>query len=754
MDKKLKISLDLDDKAFSSAIKRMQDQMAQIQSGPALLKQQNQLSQKMQQLGLGPLPGAPSGQQTVQSQQKARQDSDKLFEETRRKMELIKRLQTDLNKEQASGLATEERKLRIRERLVELGQLERRTTGEMTALVKGKEYSPAGRLGPGGSSGGEGGDLMAVTKTVLGAMGIGLGMSALVNFGKQVYSSYSSAPAQTNLATGSATQSNVGYLNQQMLSGDVSSQTLLQNQMSKGRGLASSEYDKRLSTIASKYLSAAGDIASSISNDLFDTNLDTSRFRSKFASSRASEVGKNTLEQAQASLAQNNSLVLAQGFFGQNMNRNLGAERSLGLGTEGFQKAQMQMNNAGFLSGQGVDMLSQIQGAGGSAAGPNAGRLANLGLGAQRGMNITNAGGVLGKLTGLYGSGGISQTEETTKRILEESIKKGFDKSENTEIIRKFVETSAEMVYQGEGKKGEDVERLTKDFSQLLSENPSIKQFEAASAAYQKYQGITSETQGRGGALGFASFLGNKSFSKLSPLQIGNLQALPEGRVTTTNSDIVSAAAQQGISPQEMVKQVLSSKQQQALSTVGLTQKQLAPLKSYLGGKGLETLTGNSDALNGLKSNPEAFDAFQKLQERAGLLGPTNSDEDKKEMMKQLFLGPAALGGPNAVGTTAAEKIATGTGGKMEESYIGAQAGQEKQLVLNLKAFQDEVAPTADSIKQLTQSIIGLGNAAKMLTDDQRASGVLQGTPMMQVDTKSSLTRTPSNGTKPKVSGP
>lgn len=751
MDKKLRISIDLDDKAFSSAVKRMQDQLAQIQSGPQLVRAQQQLSQKMQSLGLGPLPGTPSEQQAKQAQTKAKQESDKIFEETRRKMELIKRLQSDLNKEQASGLASEERRLKIKERLVELGQAEKRTTGQMAAIAESREY----KMGGAPLKVGSGGDLMAVTKTVLSTLGIGVGLAAFTDMAKRTYSSYVSAPAQINLAAGSAAQSTTGYLNQQMLSGDVMYQTMLQGQMGKGRGLAESEYDKRLGTIASKYLSAAGDIASDMSNYLFGTNLDTGRFRSKFQATRAAEVGRNTLEQAQASLAQNNSMILAQGFFGQNFARNLGAERSLGLGTDAFQRMQMQVNNAGFLTGQATDLFGQIQSAGGSAAGPNAGRLAALGLGAQRGMNVTNIGNVLGRITGLYGAGNIGQTEETTKRILEESIKKGFDKSENTEIMRKFVESSADLVYQGEAKKAEDVERLTRDFSQLLSGAPSMKEFESTQAAYQKYQGLTSETQGRGGALGFAAFLHNKSFNKLSPLQIANLQSLPEQRITTTNSDIIAAAAQQGISPAQMVQEVLSAKKEQALATVGISKRDTEPLAKYLGGRSLESLSTNFQELKKLqKVNPEAFQAYQNITSRAGLVGTIGSDTEKMKLMESLFLGPAGLKEPGAAPTTAAERISTGVAGKREEEYITAQAAQEKQLVLNLKAFQDEIYPTATGIKQLTQAIIELGSAAKVLTDDERARGMLQATPLAPVQTKASISRTPSNGSKPRVGGP
>ena len=438
-------------------------------------------------------------------------------------------------------------------------------------------------------------------------------------------------------------------------------------------------------------------------------------------------------------------MVLAKDYFGQTFNRNLGAERNLGLGTNQFQKMQMQMNNAGFLTDQGLGMLSQIQGAGGSAAGPNSGALANLGLGAQRGMNLTNAGNVLGRLSGLSGSNNIGQTDETFKRVLEESIRKGFDKSENTEILRKFTESTAEIIYQGEASKGEDVERAARGLSQLMtSENPTMKQYEGATGAYQRYQGMTSETSGRGGALQFSAFAGNKSFSKLGPLQIGNLMALPENRITTTNSDVVAAAAAQGISPEAMRDQILAAKEQGSLSTVGLSKTGMSSLKKYLGGKGISSIAGNIDEINKMKASaPDAYKAYQELQTRADLGGKSASDQEKIAMEQQFLSGPAAVGALG--GTGKATAALGGTAGKKEEEYVAAQAAQEKQMVLNLKALEDNLYPTAKGIENLTQAIVRLGSAAHLLTDEERARGVYNNSPLGAVNT---MSKTPSNGSK------
>ena len=70
-----------------------------------------------------------------QAQQRAKQQSDRMFEDTRRKFDIIKRLQGDLNKEQSSGVASEQRKLEIKQRLLDLTEKEKRATGELRAQV-------------------------------------------------------------------------------------------------------------------------------------------------------------------------------------------------------------------------------------------------------------------------------------------------------------------------------------------------------------------------------------------------------------------------------------------------------------------------------------------------------------------------------------------------------------------------------------------------------------------------------------------
>lgn len=722
------------EKAFSSLIKKIQGDADKLKISPAAGKL---------------APGVESAQSAAQTNraldQRVRQEKaglDLINRELAKKEQTVARLQKlqdasnkGLEREiqLKNQLARAERELEEKKNVARIQQVNYERATEAANRARG--ITP----GTAGAGGGGGLDISSILKGGLAAAGIGLTAGAAVTAAKEAYSFFASEAARTNIAAGSAVQSNVGYLNSAILSKDVARQALIQNQMPKARELAQQNFDR---DFLNYYLKQATDITSEFGIEAPKRSFETRR---------ANEIGNDAIKQAQSLLAQNNPLQLAEGFFDQTFERNLNAERASGLSTDQFKKLQMKLNDNLFLTDQGTAMLSQIQSAGGAASGPKAEDTAVLGLQMQRAFNLTNAGGVLGKLTGLYGgtTQGAAKTEDASARILETAITRGFNKSENTEILRKFTETSAALVYQGEARKEGDVGRITDDFSRLLSDNPTIKQFEATQSAFERYQNLTSQTSGRGGALGFAAMQQGGNFSKLSAIQFGNLMELPEARITATNSDVVAAAVQQGISPEEMVTNLLKAKQTQSLATVGLSEKQLSPLKKYLGNRSVTSLAGNVDELNALKkTNPEAFKAYEELQQRTGLAGTFASDEEKRQTMNILYQGPA--GYKNLSETQRAKRaLETGTAGKREEEYIAIQAAQEKQLVQNLKALEGELYPTIKGISALTQIIMALGNAAHILTTGELGSALTRNPINQPVETRGSLSRTPGNGSKP-----
>jgi hypothetical protein len=70
-------------------------------------------------------------------------------------------------------------------------------------------------------------------------------------------------------------------------------------------------------------------------------------------------------------------------------------------------------------------------------------------------------------------------------------------------------------------------------------------------------------------------------------------------------------------------------------------------------------------------------------------------------------------------------------------------------MVLNLQALENQMLPTVRGIEGLTKAIIGLGNAAHFLTTGELGNTFLKYAPNNPVETRNSMGRTPSNGSKP-----
>ena len=81
MDKKLKISLDLDDKSFQQGIKRAMDQIQAMQRDPKHMQAQMQIDQRLRSMGYGGLPGAPGYDQMVASRKKGEQEQKRYIED-------------------------------------------------------------------------------------------------------------------------------------------------------------------------------------------------------------------------------------------------------------------------------------------------------------------------------------------------------------------------------------------------------------------------------------------------------------------------------------------------------------------------------------------------------------------------------------------------------------------------------------------------------------------------------------------------
>ena len=320
------------------------------------------------------------------------QESDRIFQKTTTQLNLIKRFHADINKELASGLATEQRKAEL---------LQRRS------LLEKKEDKLAGI----DSGGAQGGGSSLLTTGIKGLVAAAV-YKTILNTAQQI----SNAPINIAAMQGSAVQGFLGKQLADMQSGQFVYQGMFgserQKAMEMGRGAAERQ----------RFL----DILNPLRWTGFVTGEEQARVSrlTTEGTNRAFEglVGQQPYQKAAVDLLQQNS----SGF--------LGTQRMLGMGDKGLFNFLNGVTGAGFMPEQGMQAAQSIIGAGGSS---RMGTDAVMALKAQRGLDLTNAPELLGKLSGNLGGSGASKN--ALIEIFATGQQIGLDRSRFAEENRRFV---------------------------------------------------------------------------------------------------------------------------------------------------------------------------------------------------------------------------------------------------------------------------------------------------------------------------
>lgn len=251
--------------------------------------------------------------------------------------------------------------------------------------------------------------------------------------------------------------------------------------------------------------------------------------------------------------AQNPFKTAAVGEYEQNWNRNLQSQRQMGLTDEGFYGKNGLLNNnisAGFTPEMGLEMSGSIMGAGGST---RMGRDSTFGNELARGADLTNAGQVLGTLSG--GLGSSESTRNATVKILAEGMKLGLDDSKFAEENRRFAQMTAEIIARSGGTSEGDFERVSGKFGSFVGENTNSG-LSAAKTAYEQYQQISQTTTGPRGVMRAAGFMSDKDLNKLSTMTKQALMQVPESDLNENNPLVQAAAQEAGIDAKDVVSKV------------------------------------------------------------------------------------------------------------------------------------------------------------------------------------------------------
>jgi hypothetical protein len=747
--KSVTFQVKLDNSEFGPTIENMKRQFSDAASSMMSKQAQGQSSSRLSQQGFGGIMSLPKPEEVQKSRRamdlfirEQAQQQEKLYRLTQRQEERIDKIST-IEKSMLKGsqdqLKVKERLIAAQERLNSLNeQYQRRNLVLNQALNlqggRGGGMAPPGIPGTGmpGATGG-GGTAGAVGGFLLGgslmtvAAGIGKAVDVLAGF-----------PMRLEEAKGSAAQSFAGRDIRAMQSGASAFETAWLPERAKAAEMAQDKrqwnqrIDRFLGTVSALSIGLGGVLtatgigapvgmgmmaagAAGLYNDrnrsaMFGMNMGNTDLLNK-------QQGQDMLSTWEALKQQDPRKGAAIDYLQQNYGQNLQMQRMMGLGDQGYLGAdgfQQTATGAGFTPDLANAMAAQIQGAGGSTRGMRGG--STLALQAQRGFDLTNAGTAYGRISG--GAGGTQQSDAVFRRMMEESIKAGLDKSEFREEQRRFVDTTSEILSRAGIQTAEQAGRALQGFSKYVGNEPTIRGLEGAKTSYQEEQAFSAETTGRGGAIGFAEMLNDPLLRKLDPMAMAGLQEMPDEAITPTNPRVVAFAQSIGISPEELAKRIHAQRLRKKTKEVGLNPERTEKMYGRMAEMGFQGALSKEELAQFAQTAPEEAQTYQEVM-RAGVLkneyqGPQKMAADVMRYSSGGRQGRMAGPGGQVAGPAAGgydERMAVGAEGRAGDEAVRALGGAAELTIKNFMSLRDVITPNVAALERFLNAVLSLNTA-------------------------------------------
>lgn len=429
----------------------------------------------------------------------------------------------------------------------------------------------------------------------------------------------------------------------------------------------------------------------------------------RYESIMSENMSKDYNASYEAQKSQNPFKTAAVGEYEQNYMRNLQSQRQMGLGNEEFygDKGFMRKNiSAGFTPEMGMEMSGAIQGAGGST---QMQRESVFGNQMARGANLTNAGSILGTLSGSIG--GAEGSKTATIKILAEGMKLGLDDSKFAEENRRFTQAAAEIISRSGANTEGDFQRNAKNFSSFMGENTN-KGIEGAKSAYEQYQQISSTTTGPRGVMRAAGFMKDKYLSQLNTVEKQGIMQLKEEELNESNPMVAGLADKVGTSSADLVGRIRGVNQGSVSRF-----KDSDAIRDRLKAKGIDvSKVGDKQYFDSLTKN-DRTDVAELMSFQTTELGNLGQKGNISRLAgtvgKQDQYGPA-------VGDEAAQAKVTGASGKMEDNTVAAMAGDASTVLKNFNEMRGGMDEAAKSAAAFTDQIRELNAQLQQALEDSR----------------------------------
>jgi len=672
------------------AVKSMQRQMEQMNTGT-----------RMAQQGMGGVIPKPDDiqksktalMQFIREQAQQQERLLGLINKQADKVSMLSNIDKNSLKDEKEKENVINRQIRAKERL--LG-LESAYDSRQKVLGQALDVSGGGQLGGGKTVN----ELLsgAAKRFVMPAV-----VSAIVGATAKAITQYAALPREIMTATGAATQGLIGTPLQNVQT-DLIKTMAFKKEWGESLSLASQERERANFLGAARLFSAKG-LVGRFGSDLSGImdfispgtgSATVGRLVNPYEQGYQAEQTQMQAQRAQevyaAKLQSDPAKMAAINKFSQNYMRDLAAQRAMGLsddqyyGRGGFQE---RFNKGGFNEELGLGMAGQIQSAGGSTRG--AAGLSLLGLQAQRGLDLTNAGSILGKISGTAGGAGAS--EQIFRKLMEESVRAGLDKSEFREEQRRFTDAASDILAGTGVKTAADAAMVLSGFTKFLGGESTVRGIQGAVGAFEQVQGLTSQTSGRGGAMQMASFMRNPRLRRLGAAGYGELMRMPEKDMVASNEDIIGAAAEIGMAPEKLATTLKQMKRNDMLLTLGLDPMEIKEFADSEEGKAFRASGGRSTGMLSRKH----LAVWRKIQKQ------TQFGTDYNGPQEQAALNLGILGGEGGPSTG----LGAIPGASRRADITVAASGQVAQEFLeNFREFSKAITPSTEAVADWTKQLI------------------------------------------------
>ena len=326
-------------------------------------------------------------------------------------------------------------------------------------------------------------------------------------------------------------------------------------------------------------------------------------------------------KQTAALIAQDPRLKIADDFFAQNKKRMIRSQRALGLSDkelfgEGPESIYSKGVSAGF-AGDVIDqkMMQMLQAGGTTKATKQGGIIAAQ---MERGLDLTNAASLMGKISGRTGGTAIDSRDEII-RMYAEATRMGLDASE----VRSLLETSTQLAYTT-GMSADQIQSMITPGVNVQS----TRGIQAATSAFDRIRQQTKQMGGLRGQLAMAEFSSEEFNQKMRDLGAKDFKGFDFGQLAQVtsegidfsleNPEVRGLLRQMGVDPndKEKAENILSEMRKVSTKTTTLNPERQKLLKQY--GKLQEDIKKAPLMTRG-KFAPEIEDLSAKLVQ-AGLI--------------------------------------------------------------------------------------------------------------------------------------